>query len=108
VTLLAELDGAQAFHTSGRFDLLAIEPFRSTDMGAAGVDGALRDAIYSDDGVAWVLGVSGAGKSSLMAGGRALARSVHPAPHPVVGIGAALGGGVRSSTPTSSCKPLKS
>jgi hypothetical protein len=68
VTVLAALDREHAFHTTGRFELLASEHVPFVDMGAADVDGALRDAICADDGVVCVLGVSGAGKSSLIGG----------------------------------------
>lgn len=65
-SLLATLDDEHAFHTSGRYDLLASEHIPFAALGAEDVDGALRTAIAAEEGVICVLGSSGAGKSSLI------------------------------------------
>lgn len=66
MTILEQLDAAHAFHTSGRFELLAVEHVPFVQLGATDADAELRRAIESDEGVACVLGISGAGKSSLI------------------------------------------
>jgi hypothetical protein len=66
VSSLEALDSAYAFHTSGRFELLASEHVPFVKLGATDADGALLEAIASDEGVVCVLGISGAGKSSLI------------------------------------------
>jgi hypothetical protein len=64
VSVLEELDAEHAFHTTGRFELLAMEHVPFADLGASDADGALRSAIMSDDGVACVLGVSARGRAA--------------------------------------------
>jgi hypothetical protein len=51
VNSLEALDSAYAFHTSGRFELLASEHVPFVKLGATDADGALLEAIVSDE--AW-------------------------------------------------------
>jgi type II secretory pathway predicted ATPase ExeA len=65
--LLEQLDNEFAFHTSGRFDLLAGEHIPYVDLGASDIDATLRRSIERGEGVTAVVGRIGAGKSSLIA-----------------------------------------
>lgn len=64
---LQTLDEQFAFHTSGRFDLLAGDHVPYRDLGAPDVDAALRRSIERGEGIITVLGRMGSGKSSLIA-----------------------------------------
>jgi hypothetical protein len=56
-----------AFHTSARFDLLAIDHVPYADLSPRDVEGTLRRAIERAEGVVAVTGRMGAGKSSVIA-----------------------------------------